>query len=67
MNRMATRSDFSNLPPAQQEGFAALIRLAREHKISVRCEVVDNRDFVFVAAPGHASAAYWLDRFDLEA
>lgn len=66
MNRMAMRSDYSNLPDAQQEGYAAMIRLARTHKISIRCEVVDSRDFIILAGPGFASASYWLDRFDLE-
>ena len=66
MHRMATRNDFTNLPLPQQEGYAAMIRLAKEHKISLRCEVVDNRDFIVIAAPGNASAAYWMDRFDLD-
>lgn len=65
MHPIASSFDFTNLIPSMQDKIARLLRFCRDNGLSCRCEM-NGRDFTVIIAPGLSSAAWWIERLDID-
>lgn len=63
MNPAATETDFSKLPESLRRSILAVLQTCANERLSVRCEVIGNRDITVVIGRGYSSPKFWIDEF----